>query len=99
MAEVKNVVPNFDEFSKDPEKYMSQMNTQAVGPQPTEGGTQPAAQPGETDSILGAQTSQPAAEPAAQPAAETPPAETAPAAQAGGVEPGAGEEKPKEGLV
>lgn len=76
MTDVKNVVPSFDEFSKDPDKYMSQLN------QPTQetAGAEPAAQPGESDSLLGAQAT---AQPAQAPAAQTPAQAPAEGAQAG----------------
>lgn len=68
MAEVKNVVPNFEEFSKNPEQYMSQLNQPAQSAQmPAQPAAQPAAQPG-TDSILGAEAGAQPAQPAAQPA-------------------------------
>ena len=83
MAEVKNIVPSFEEFEKSPEKYMGELNAQ-----PAVDAAQPAAQPGQTDSILGAQVGQATEQipAAAQPVAETPAAQPAPAE---GVQPAA----------
>jgi hypothetical protein len=102
MAEVKNVVPSFEEFSKDPQKFMAQTAAQPGAAQEAP----PAAEPGETDSILGAQAG--TETPGAATAQGTPPAEgeqagaeQAGAEQAGaeGPEPAEGEEPAPGGLV
>ena len=88
QAELPRVVPSFGEFQEDPAGYLKGEKT------PQAQATQPTAQPGESDSILGAQAQEPAAE-GTQPTAEAG-AQAEP--EAGAAEgPQAGAEEKKEG--
>ena len=88
--ELPRVVPSFGEFQEDPAGYLSGAKTPAQAQ-----GSQPVAEPGESDSILGAQAQGGAG---AQPVAEGPQAgaQEEPAAGAAEGPQGGGEEKKPE---
>ena len=73
------MVPNFQEFEKDPQKYMNELNNQPDAS--AEGGTEPTS--AGTDSVLGAQAGTPTAQTSTEPGAGNP----APEAKEGAPEP------------